>query len=787
MSMRQAHERFWVLSTLLLFCATGIFAGSAGATSIVLKDGRILQGNMAMLSGLADNPLATSKAAESSVRLIWMVDDNLRRTFVPKAQVAKVQEADANQVLVKIHIPQRVAIMGARIGHVGPIIAITEFDSFGRRTFSMMSERGRLDVVQGITEITPLWTKVEGLLGKQPFVWSMSIATSSIPRATLQRILAKRINPKKLESRLELVKLFLQSERYQDAQKELEEVIKDFPDQEKLKGEVQALRQLHSRHIIDEISQRRKVGQHRLAYRLLQGFPTQDVAGETLQQVREILAEYAESKAEGEKMLAQLQKNLDGIKEESLRKRAQVVHVEIVSELNINTMDRLAAYLRLSDDEKTSDSEKFALAITGWLLGADEASSNLPVALSLYEVRNIVRRYLSEPVKVRRNALLDELKRQEGSSPRQVAQLIARMKPPIETPVSEKEGEAGYFTLQLPGYDKEPPVSYYVQLPPEYDPYRRYPAVVTLNGAGTTPAQQIDWWAGSLDASGNRLGQASRHGYIVIAVDWAKEAQKDYEYSAREHAAVLSSLRDACRRFSIDTDRVYLSGHSMGGDAAWDIGLAHPDYWAGVIPIVAVADKYCTFYWENAGNVPFYVLAGELDGDKTVKNARDLDRYFTKRDDVTVTEYLGRGHENFHDDIQRIYDWMGRRQRNFFPKKFTVATMRTWDNYFWWLELSDFPPRAAVDPVNWPPPKSGFRAVKVDATIGLNNSITIRGVDSATVWLSPELVDFSKPIRISINGKRMTGKSPIEPDLPVLLEDVRSRGERLHPFWAKVN
>ncbi len=83
----------------------------------------------------------------------------------------------------------------------------------------------------------------------------------------------------------------------------------------------------------------------------------------------------------------------------------------------------------------------------------------------------------------------------------------------------------------------------------------------------------------------------------------------------------LNSLRDACRRFSIDTDRVYLSGYSMGGDAAWDIGLAHPDLWAGVIPISALADRYCTFYWENAKYVPFYVILGELDGAKLTKNA----------------------------------------------------------------------------------------------------------------------------------------------------------------------
>ena len=63
---------------------------------------------------------------------------------------------------------------------------------------------------------------------------------------------------------------------------------------------------------------------------------------------------------------------------------------------------------------------------------------------------------------------------------------------------------------------------------------------------------------------------------------------------------MLGALRDACRRFAIDTDRVFLTGHGIGGDAAWDIGLAHPDIWAGVIPIVAVADRYVGRYAKNA-------------------------------------------------------------------------------------------------------------------------------------------------------------------------------------------
>ena len=62
-----------------------------------------------------------------------------------------------------------------------------------------------------------------------------------------------------------------------------------------------------------------------------------------------------------------------------------------------------------------------------------------------------------------------------------------------------------------------------------------------------------------------------------MAPEWAAENQHQYDYSGREHGVVLACYRDACKRFSIDTDRVFLSGHAMGGDAAWDMGLSHPD------------------------------------------------------------------------------------------------------------------------------------------------------------------------------------------------------------------
>ena len=185
--------------------------------------------------------------------------------------------------------------------------------------------------------------------------------------------------------------------------------------------------------------------------------------------------------------------------------------------------------------------------------------------------------------------------------------------------------------------------------------------------------------------------------------------------------------------------------------------------------------------------MPFYILAGELDGDKTKRNGEHIDRYLGNRFDVTLVEYIGRGHEHFSDEIQRIFDWMGRRKRDFFPKEFKAVTMRTWDDFFWWIEVEDFPPRAVVEPSDWAT-KSGNRPMEVKGKINGNNVFVSTGAKQVAVYLSPDLVDLSKPVQVRLNGKSMNAKGNrmVEPSLEVMLDDVRSRGDRLHPFWVKI-
>src|SRR5262249_13286151 len=152
---------------------------------------------------------------------------------------------------------------------------------------SMLGAKGKVDVVQGITQITPVWCKVEALQtnGITPFMWDMHLATTSIPRETLSEIIKQQIDPKNLDDRLKVVRLYLQGERYQDAEAELKQISLEFPNRKQdLETVAHDLRQLGARQLLDEIETRRKAGQHQFASALLNHFPSEGVDGQILQQ-----------------------------------------------------------------------------------------------------------------------------------------------------------------------------------------------------------------------------------------------------------------------------------------------------------------------------------------------------------------------------------------------------------------------------------------------------------------------------------------------------------------------
>lgn len=768
---------------------------------IVMRDGRVLQGRVGLISTTVENPQNPADGGKS----IILLDDGLRQVFLPFRQIAETNELDAGEPVESFIIPQQVCETGNRVATVGPIVRVTPFDEYGRRILAMRTNRGVEEVIQGVTEITPEWTKIECVdTPKIRYTWDMRVATNSIPRDVLSMILHKQVDPTNLDQRLKVVRLYLQSERFKDAEEELQGIIKDFPQQQaQYQPTVVRLQQLHARRILEEVEKRQAVGQDGLCQSMLKNFPAQNVAGVILQRVRQLLDEYDVNAKRIKGVLAKIDSLMEELKDTQSRLRAEPIVAEIKQELSLNTIDRMAAFQQFADEANLPVDEKLALAFSCWLAGTNNATRRLPVAVSMYDSRNLMRQYLGEAIQANRTTLLEQLRRQEAFTPEYTAAILATMKPPVDTPAPQlpppaapadgaKPADAepqklvpGLYRLNVDVAAAEPPVEYFVQLPPEYDPHRRYPMVLTLHGGGITPELQLDWWCGPVAPDGYRYGHAGRHGYIVVAPAWAKEQQQSAQYSAYEHFAVLKLLQDVYRRFSVDTDRVFLSGHSLGGDVAWDIALAHPDLWAGFIGISAVADKTTKFYWMNGKYVPMYFVCGEMDGPRWVGNGVDMDRYLNGGYDTTIVRYKGRGHEHFIDEIIRIFDWMGRKKRNFFPEEVKGRSIRPFDNFFFWTEIQDPLPSAMVDPDNWPP--KNIAELYAEGKKNKKNGFYITtGAAKATLWLAPENFDFKQPTEIYIRGKKVNKGPYVEPDATIILEDVRGRGDRQHPFWAKV-
>lgn len=790
-------------------------AATAVGATLQLKDGSTLSGDIGQTAGVADDPFKPDEGSgEVPVTPILVIDDGLRRTFLHKTSVREVLDQGAEPT-VKIRVWQNVAERGASIGVVGQALRITPLDKYGRRMFEMPTPEGPIAVIQGVTEVTPVYTRLQGLVAEpRSYLWDQRLATSGLPREVLATVLASSVPRDDLDARLEVVRLYLQSERYQDARVELERIQQEFQGRPEAKAEgfdqdIRQLRQLAAKRLLDEIKLRQRAGQHQLVRSLLEAFPADGVPGETLQQVAEMLDAVDRRGAERAAAIEALERAAAAIREPGPAKIARRIVAEVKRGLSEATEDRLSAFQQLSAGEGIDAERLAAVAMSGWIVGAGAAVDSLPAALALVSLRDDVRRYLIEPSAEVRESLLVSIRDNRAMTVKRVAAILRLMAPPLELPGASAASDNGEATKDdvtddpTTGGPSPPAIGCHelpvaaggravVQLPPEYDPLRRYPTIVALAPIGATAESMLDFWAGAVvpneAGSGARAGQAMRRGYVVVAIEWASDGALGYGHTPREHATILSALRDAMRRVSIDADRVFLTGHGEGGDAAWDLAAAHPDAWAGVMPFLARVGRYVPFYKANAQHVAWRFVNGELDAGKVAANGSEFDAYLKPQRDTTVIEYRGRGYEPLGDELQRAFEWIERRKRRDPPDEFEVVSMRPSDNYFWWVEAHGLPARSMVAPAAWPP-KRGTRAAPIRASKrDVNRLAVMARVEGVTIWLAPDLVDFDQPMEIEWNGRRLVERgATVTPQLEVLLEDARTRADRVRPYWAKVD
>lgn len=778
------------------------------------KDGFVIEGKVQREMTLEFDQVG--REAYYMPKGFFFLNDGPRRIFFSPAQVRYIHEKDLPAEDRILHPnPSPIQVNPKKFPGLVEVVSAPEWREDWTRRFQFISGMGgTLNVPQHVGKLTPYWAQADST-GK--FFWSCAYLTRELGPETVQSLLAthkdfqeKKDQPaeKRASIRLHKADFFAQAGFLDLADKELARLLADLPDQkERIETARKALVKLQSSDRLEEIKRRRLAGQHRRVRQLLDDFPSKDVPKETTAKVEELKHEYKDA----EQLLQDTTRLLEKTRREALaanKANNNTVLTEaagiIGPELNYENIDRLDAFLgqarqaeRLQKAKKPSEvsaDQLLSLAISGWLLGSSSAEMSVETAKRLWSGRELLLTYLRTEKEDKRLQLLQKHQagsRTEAASLDELVQII-RTLPPI---AAEKTLPQGAAQFQANG------TTYFVQLPPEYRHARSYPVLVLLHQAGQKPDTTIKRFAAA----------AAANGYILLAPEWQVGGNNKYTYSKDEHETVLKALRDVRQRFNIADDRVFLFGLGEGGYMAYDVGLGHPDLFAGVLPMGAGPQFHAEVCWRNAQKLPFYIVYGSQGTDH--EKLRELfNNWVILRPYASLwIDYKGRGAEWFAGELPNMFDWMRNKRRAFpnhdndlfrklgsdgsgtsFGNEF--CTLRECDNHFYWLSSDDI--RLTKDLSNWRrlarrPPASLFASIDRENKLGNLIQLKTTGIGQVTIWLGrnnkgEDMIDFDKPVTVRHGFVTLVANRKVTPSLEVLLEDLYQRGDRQQLFLAKI-
>jgi hypothetical protein len=268
------------------------------------------------------------------------------------------------------------------------------------------------------------------------------------------------------------------------------------------------------------------------------------------------------------------------------------------------------------------------------------------------------------------------------------------------------------------------------------------------------------------------------------------------------NSILLSTISRLQRQLNIDPDRIYVTGHSMGGHLSWRSGIYLGDRWGAVSPMSGGYDYVADKQIFPLVNVPGYATFGTNDIYHINDYDRKMGRWMNEHGfDWKVVEKPG-GHEIFSDELPRAADFLLAHPRNIYrskvfglggtslvyddpEKKKEWRHEHTWNaerpiqrSTFHWLRMYALPK-------DTPPDKATQRVWAEN--LGDNHfKITSQNARRVRIYLHPKMVDFSKPIEVTANG-RTAFNERVTPKVRTMLELVREFDDRGRIFHAAID
>ena len=211
-------------------------------------------------------------------------------------------------------------------------------------------------------------------------------------------------------------------------------------------------------------------------------------------------------------------------------------------------------------------------------------------------------------------------------------------------------------------------LGYRLLRPQKYDANVKYPLVIFLHGAGERGRDNTKQLVhGMADFSSDKIMEAypafviapqCPEGKQWVNVSWSADKHTMPEKAADPLRQTLELVESLQKEFSIDPNRLYITGLSMGGYGTWDAIQRHPKLFAAAAPICGGGDSSGAATFKD---VPVWAFHGDQDTAVKVGRSRDMIEALKKAGSTPkYTEYKGVGHDSWSATYrdEEFYKWM---------------------------------------------------------------------------------------------------------------------------------
>jgi pimeloyl-ACP methyl ester carboxylesterase len=389
---------------------------------------------------------------------------------------------------------------------------------------------------------------------------------------------------------------------------------------------------------------------------------------------------------------------------------------------------------------------------------------------SFYDTHQLIEKYFAAPAAADRKALVKEIDA-IGLDPNIVGRLT-------RLHMDWQALEPGVYYIN----DKIGPneVHYFLGVPKNYDRTQPWPLVIKLPNAGelvTKPMPDADEVVKIYDGW---MNDELTHHPDALALMPLVNIDEGYGPSYPGMNSVIQAMQHAATRVNVDPTRVYMVGHSMSAHAVWNLALHYPTYFAAINPLAGLASAD----WQrlramNLRNVLAVVWHDADDQLIKVTRARDLVKVLQSyKCDVDYEETKNVGHVPSQAILDEEYAKMRARTRELYPRAVALRSNRpdAMFNRNDWVQVYQML-RPGDDR------KLFFRHGSGSMTVSQNTyaleafltgptkmDVKSDNVESMRFYFNDQMIDFSKPFTIVVNGKtRFEGL--IKPSVEEMLKD----------------